>query len=274
MVLLNGEKVTDGVFAQPVRKDGILSYFPDHTMHIKCRNVDSSIDHIIRWHYQCDAEMAVVYFLVNHLKHHGCQVVLEMPYIPNARLDRVPDAKEVFTLKYFAKFINDLGFTRVVVLDPHSSVADALFDRLIHISPAEFIGRTIQTINDENLTLFYPDEGSMKRYSGMIVYPFAFGIKKRDWQTGQITSYELAGTADLKGKTVLIVDDICSGGGTFYHAAQALKNAGASRVFLHVTHCESLACKPKLIDSGLIEHIFTTNSIFSDTDPSFSVWEV
>ena len=274
MILLNGEKITDGSFAQPPHKGGVLSYFPDHTSHIRIANCDPSCVHIIRWHYQCDAEMAVVYFITQHLHSYGCTVTLELPYIPNARMDRSPDQHEVFTLKHFAKFINDLHFQQVVVLDPHSSVSDALFERLVHISPVEFIEKTVRDLNLNNLIAFYPDEGSMKRYSGMIKMPYAFGIKKRDWQTGEIKSYDIVQESVVHGSHVLIIDDICSAGGTFYHAANALRTAGAKSIFLHVTHCESLACKHKLLDSGLIQHIYTTNSIFSDADPAFTVWEV
>lgn len=274
MILLNGEKIIDGSFAQPPHKGGVLSYFPDHTSHIRIANCDPSCVHIIRWHYQCDAEMAIVYFITQHLHSYGCTVTLELPYIPNARMDRSPDQHEVFTLKHFAKFINDLHFQQVVVLDPHSSVSDALFDRLVRISPVEFIEKTVRDLNLNNLIAFYPDEGSMKRYSGMIKMPYAFGIKKRDWQTGEIKSYDIVQESVVHGSHVLIIDDICSAGGTFYHAANALRAAGAKSIFLHVTHCESLACKHKLMDSGLIQHIYTTNSIFSDADPAFTVWEV
>lgn len=67
----------------------------------------------------------------------------------------------------------------------------------------------------------------------------------------------------IKGKNVLIVDDICSKGGTFYHSAKALKAAGANDVYLYVTHCENTIFKGELINSDLIKHIYTTRSVFT-----------
>ena len=85
----------------------------------------------------------------------------------------------------------------------------------------------ISDITDNQFMLFYPDEGAMKRYSGMINKPYAFGIKDRDWYTGAIKGLEVSGSTDLiKNNNVLIVDDICSRGGTFYHSAKKLKELG------------------------------------------------
>ena len=51
--------------------------------------------------------------------------------------------------------------------------------------------------------LFFPDEGAMKRYSDAAKLPFAFGMKKRDWETGKILGLDLMGTENIVGKKVL-----------------------------------------------------------------------
>lgn len=68
----------------------------------------------------------------------------------------------------------------------------------------------------------------------------------------------------VKDKNILIVDDICSKGGTFYHSAQALKDAGAADIYLFITHCEDSIFKGSLLESGLIKHIYTTDSLGHD----------
>lgn len=74
--------------------------------------------YFIRWMYDNDAECMQLWYLVKHLKSAGNPLLyLEMPYIPNARMDRVKNRDEVFTLKWFAEFINSLGFESVKVLD-------------------------------------------------------------------------------------------------------------------------------------------------------------
>lgn len=111
--------------------------------------------------------------------------------------------------------------------------------------------------------LFFPDEGAMKRYSvPPINLPYAFGIKKRDWSTGKILGLQLMNSEVVKDNNVLIVDDICSRGGTFYHAANALKEAGAKNIYLYVTHAEHTMIEGDMYNQDIVKKIFTSDSIF------------
>lgn len=244
-----------------------IGNFPDGTMLIK-QNIPDADKLTVSWLYEDDKEMIALIYLVNHLKAHGKENVhLYMPYIPNARQDRVKTDEDVFTLKYFAGVINSLGFKTVTVLDPHSSVSEALINNIIIQKPQKLIEDTIAKITEiegEAPSMFYPDEGAGKRYSGMIPLPYAFGIKKRDWATGQIKGLDVAGDVDnIEGKNILIVDDICSKGGTFYFSAKKLKELGAKNIYLHITHCENTIFEGDILTSGLIAKIYTTNSILT-----------
>lgn len=106
----------------------------------------------------------------------------------------------------------------------------------------------------------------------MIDKKYAFGIKKRDWETGQINGLDVSGRAELiKDSNVLIVDDICSRGGTFYHSAKKLKELGAAKIYLYVTHCEPTVFEGEVLTSGLIERVFTTDSIFKSDHKNITV---
>lgn len=250
MLKLNGSKVEIG-------------NFPDETLLLK-QNVPVSEDGamMIDWRYESDSELFALYSLTRHLQKFGYRVNLFMPYIPNARMDRVKNAEDVFTLKYFAEIINSLSFESVTVLDPHSSVSEALIEYIRIVHPDKYIHDTMARIGNENLLMFYPDEGAMKRYSGTSNAPYAFGIKNRDWKTGKILGLEIMGEKSLiDGSDVLIVDDICSRGGTFFHAAKALKACGAKNIYLFITHCENTILKGGVLTSGLIERVYTTDSI-------------
>ncbi|MBQ8687007.1 MAG: ribose-phosphate pyrophosphokinase [Ruminococcus sp.] len=254
MLKLNGKMVS-------------LGHFPDGTLLIK-QEPRSTAAHVqqILWKFENNEELAALMFLVRHLREHGAErIALEMPYIPNARQDRVKTNADVFTLKYFAEFINSLGFYTVTVLDPHSYVSCALIDRLDVRSPKPYIQKVLNRIGTENLLLFFPDEGAMKRYAGECAFlPYAFGIKNRDWTTGKIKSLKAEGeTERIPGSRVLIVDDICSRGGTFYHSAKQLKTLGAAEIYLYVTHCENTILEGELLTCGLIERVYTTNSLFT-----------
>lgn len=226
---------------------------------------------VIKWNYENNEELLAVYFLTRHLQAAGCRdLVLDMPYIPNARQDRVKNPEDVFTLKYFAELINSLGFAEVRVLDAHSHVSLALIDRVRQYTPQRYIESVIEEIGQRSgrkPLMFYPDEGAGKRYNGMIALPYCFGIKNRDWSTGEIKSLSVAGETELiAGSDVLIVDDICSYGGTFIRAAEALAAHGAADIYLFVSHCEESVFKGKLCECGLIRQIYTTDSIFKDRE--------
>lgn len=218
----------------------------------------------IVWKYDGDHECILMWHLVHHVRSVVGQdafVQLVMPYIPNARMDRVKKSDEVFTLKWFAEFINALMFDRVTVFDPHSNVAPALINNVHIAQPDKHIWKVITAIGD-NLLLCYPDEGAAKRYSELLDAEYIFCIKHRDWRTGKIERLELTTPEKVSGRNVLIVDDICSRGGTFTHTARALKNAGAEDIYLYVSHCENTISDGLVLTDGLIRHVFTTDSIY------------
>ena len=78
----------------------------------------------------------------------------------------------------------------------------------------------------------------------------------------------------VKDKNILIIDDICSKGGTFYYAAKALKELGARNIYLYVTHCEKTITSGNIYYGNEIAQIFTTNSIWRDgNDPRVKILE-
>ena len=233
----------------------------------------------IEWYYEKDAELFTLICIKRYIdeKYPGCFCELRMPYLAHARMDRVKGDEDVFTLKYFCEIINSLNFTTVWVRDAHSNVSLALLNNVKEEPISGYITKAI--IESGADALFFPDEGAMKRYSGGFQVPYAFGMKARDWETGKIVGYDIVHSNNIDGKNVLIVDDICSRGGTFYHAAKALKAAGAKSVSLYVTHCEhSIILGDLAASDGLVDHVYTTKSILPESlfwdsaDPYWKEW--
>lgn len=265
-----------------------IGSFPDGTVLMK-QGDDGVLSANIEWYYENDRELVALIYLTKHLRRLGYEFIdLYMPYIPNARQDRVKTPEDIFTLKYFAEILNDLKFRTVTVLDPHSSVSEALIDNISVVSPEPYIVEVIDKLDVKtydslnpltfdntpiySLTMFYPDEGACKRYSGMVILPYAFGIKKRNWETGQIEGLEVAGAVDqIRGRDILIVDDICSKGGTFYHSAKKLKELGANNIYLYVSHCENTILEGELLKGDLIKKVYTTDSIFTKNHEKIEV---
>lgn len=258
MIKLNGEKVEYG-------------HFPDGTLLIKkdvsgCKESNTAR---ITWLFENNEELVTLIFLTKHLRSYGIEdIYLYMPYIPNARQDRVKTSEDVFTLKYFTETINWLNFKSVTVLDPHSNVSEALIDRINVILPEDNVKAVIREIekNDTELILFFPDAGACKRYADMFpTYKYIYGNKKREWGTGKILGTEIVNpfNIDLTGKRILIIDDICSKGTTFVKSAEALEVYSVKEIFLYITHCENTILEGEVLTSGLINRVFTTNSIFT-----------
>ena len=216
----------------------------------------------ILWNYESDEEIFTLACIRCHYANSRC--ILTVPYLPHARMDRVKNPEDVFTLKTFASFINGLRFDEVRVLDAHSNVGVALIDRCINESPKDHIQRAIDKLgySKEHLCLFFPDEGAQKRYGTMFPdYLQAFGIKKRNWETMRIEGYDIIGEENIKDKYILIIDDICSYGNTFVKAAEAIQAAGAVDISLYITHCEDAISKGDIFKKDIFENVFTTNSL-------------
>jgi len=257
MISVNGQKIT-------------AEHFPDGTLRLNIAPAVGKAD--ISWQFENNEEMITLYFIVKHLREHGTTALtLNMPYIPNARMDRVKNEDEVFTLKYFAEFINSLNFESVTVRDPHSAVSLQFIERI----KCEDIRPSVIKLCDKLLTdkdvVFFPDAGSCKRYQGHINKPFIYGVKQRDWKTGKIMGLNVEGNIPQTPFNVLIIDDISSYGGTFYHSAKKLKEIGANKIWLYITHCENSILQGELIKSGLVEKIYTTRSVFTQEHPLIEI---
>lgn len=224
--------------------------------------------------YQGDEELVRLAFITRHLQDvFNAEVDLLMPYVPNARMDRVKSQSEVFTLKHFADFINSLNFRHITIFDPHSNVTPALFKHVSVWTPENDIRRAIELTNAKYL--YFPDEGAYKRYGDYFEgAQKLIGHKVRDWRTGEIKGLEISGTegqtfeeGHFAGCSVLMIDDIISYGGTLAYSADELFRLGFKHINAYASHTEKSVLnedKGTLIwrlKHGVVENIYTTNSL-------------
>lgn len=239
--------------------------FPDGTFCLlDCTFINNkSSSFVISWFFDNNEDQVLLYNIVKHLKENvkSPEIVLNIPYVPNARMDRVKDPKECFTLKYFCEFINSLEVDRVNVTDVHSDVTLNLINNCYNISTDRIVKNLVKTLKVDYL--FFPDAGAVKKYTQYYELPYLYGEKNRKWGTGEITSLTIKGDIPQEPFDIMIVDDICSYGTTFLRSAEKLKEVGAGEIYLWVTHCENSILKGELINSDLISGIYTTDSIFT-----------
>lgn len=248
-----------------IRVNGEGNYFPDGTPAfntIRGGKVTPERDSCrdIYWKFDNMSELFEVVAINDWLKSFNCTATLYMPYIPNARMDRVKDRNDVFTLKTFCNIINSCNFEKVVVQSAHSYVSLALLNSVINEEPVE---RFIECGFEDFDVIFFPDEGALKRFSELEIiknYPIVFANKKRDWKTGKITGLDIVGE-DVKGKKVLFIDDLISRGGSLLYSTKELLNRGATKVIAFITHTENVIDTESLKEAG-VSKIYTTDSIY------------
>jgi len=260
--------------------------FPDGTSSSKFNVLDYAITYYaspnrynIRWTYESEEECMTLYYLVSHIRANYMEatISLSLPYIPNARMDRVKNKDEVFTLKYFANFINSMNFNKVYVWDPHSNVAVSLLNNMSieNVIPG-FIKKVNESIRENGITeeiiYCYPDENAARRYTDILKKDYVYCVNHRNWMTDEIINLTLTEPEKVKDKDVLIIDDICSNDNKFINIAKTLKEAGAKNIYLYITHCENdVINNDDLLNSNLINQVFTTDSIFKSKHDKITI---
>lgn len=191
------------------------------------------------------------------------QVELHVSYLLAARMDRVMLDGEPFSLKVIAAMINQGRFRKVLIFDPHSEVSTALIDRSYAVTNHLFVSDALSdyacTHSGEAPCLVSPDAGALKKIHKLAQFLGIENVvecmKERDVRTGALTNFK-AMTDGLHGQTCFIVDDICDGGGTFAGTARMLKEKGAAKVILLVSH--GIFSRGPVIEH--VDDIYTTDS--------------
>lgn len=191
-------------------------------------------------------------------------VNLIVPYFGYSTMERAVLSGEVVKAKTRARIFSSIPravkINTIYLFDLHVSGLVHYFENEIH--PIHMYGKNlvkeaINTIGKKNLVLGSPDEGRVKWVSSLAKdndLPFAIVLKNR---VGEEIEH-LAINADVKGKNVLIYDDMIRSGNTIISAANAYKKSGASKIYVFSSH--AVFTNDNLIKSELIDGIFITDS--------------
>lgn len=185
---------------------------------------------------------------------------LILPYLPYGRADRAFIDGDCVGLAAFMKAIEALDYHEVRSVDTHNAaVTKSILSTFSNIPPDIEILQAVWDIGWNDLTILLPDKGA-RRYEEFFLsvsIPVVEGSKKRDPVTGKLSGFE---APHIPTSKVLIVDDICDGGGTFNGLADALGTGMVPHtLYLYVTH--------GIFSKGLEElskrfaKVYTTDSI-------------
>jgi ribose-phosphate pyrophosphokinase len=186
-----------------------------------------------------------------------------MPYFGWARQDRKDQPRVAIGAKLVANLLQTAGATRIMTMDLHADQIQGFFEKPVdHLYASTIFMPYVKSLNLENLTIASPDMGGSKRayaYSKHLHCDVVICYKQRK-KANEIGHMELIG--EVKGKNVILVDDMIDTGGTLAHAANLMMERGALSVRAICTHpILSGGAYEKIENSGL------TELIVSDTIP-------
>jgi len=251
MIQVNGKQVKVG-------------NFPNKESFVDVNYIVGKMNYMM-FKFEGNEEFIYLKFIVDDIKIKGGKIELTIPYLPYSRMDR-QEEKRIFSLRSISDFINSLNVDKVIVWEPHSEVTSKLIKRLeIRNTTAELAKKFMKENKLDGLFLVYPDDGAVKRYKGQIDYEDVIEMKKkRDFNTGKIIDMEISNAKNInKCNTAIIIDDLCSRGGTFMMTAKLLKEHGVNDIYLVVTHCEDTIFDGDILKTDYIKKVITTNSILS-----------
>ncbi|MHA4809205.1 phosphoribosyltransferase family protein [Flavitalea flava] len=246
-----------------------IMLFPDGQPHIKMdgvsmNNLDKKQPLRIFTRIAGSNDLLQALFIKNVLDYQEFDhVELHISYLLTARMDRVMVEGEPFSLKVVANMLNQADFKKIKIFDPHSEVSTALIDRSYAVPNHSFVKQSLAKYFNAHPAKAYclvsPDAGALKKIHKLAQYLEVENIvecmKERDVKTGKLTKFSTA-TENFNGLTCFIVDDICDGGGTFVGTASMLKEKGAGKVVLIVSH--GIFSKGTQLEN--IDEIYTTDS--------------
>ncbi len=197
------------------------------------------------------------------------KVIAVMPYFGWARQDRKDKPRVSIGAKLVANILHAAGCDRVMTCDLHADQIQGFFDFPVdHIYASSIFLPYLRDLNIENLAIAAPDMGGAKRanaYARYLECPVIICHKSRERANvvGSITAI-----GDVKGKNVIIVDDMIDTAGTLTKAANVLMEMGALSVRACATHAVfSGAAYEKIADSALQE-VIVSDTIPLDPDPA------
>ncbi|OGW81790.1 MAG: phosphoribosylpyrophosphate synthetase, partial [Omnitrophica bacterium RIFCSPHIGHO2_02_FULL_51_18] len=165
------------------------------------------------------------------------RITAVMPYFGYARQDRKDQPRVPISAKLVANLLTVAGADRVLTMDLHAGQIQGFFDiPLDHLFAVNVIVEHLKKKKMKNLVIASPDVGGIKMaraYAKRLGAHLAIVDKRRiDDKHAEVMNI----LGDVKGKNIVIVDDLVATAGSICEASAALKSAGALRIFAAVSH--------------------------------------
>lgn len=230
--------------------------FPDGEKHLKLEHIDRKEPVVISCRITSSDDLFILMQLSDILNRQEVHVqTLNINYLMSMRCDRLFSLDESFTLKIVANVINLFNAEEVHIVEPHSSCTGRLINECYEYYP--MYNMVDQMLED--YVICYPDKGAQQRYN----YNCSRYIcceKQRDVETGKLLKFSISESkVDPYPDKIVVVDDLCDGGGTFLGIAELLKSSfNPESLVLVITHAVQLEGLKRVAE--VYDQVYVTNS--------------
>ncbi|MFO7978288.1 MAG: ribose-phosphate pyrophosphokinase [Bacteroidales bacterium] len=231
------EKIADA-FGQPLGK-GVVARFSDGEFQPSFEETLRGNDvFIIQSTFAPADNMMELLLMIDAARRASAnQVVAVIPYFGFARQDRKDKPRVSIGAKLMANLLMAAGVNRVMTMDLHADQIQGFFDVPVdHLYASAIFVPYIQKLGLENMVMASPDTGGTRRaaaYAKFLNSELVICYKQRE-RPNEVGKMTLIG--DVKGKNVILVDDIIDTAGTITKAAEMMKDKGATSVRAVCTH--------------------------------------
>ena len=214
-----------------------------------------------------DTNLLQALSIISQARKVSSKIYAIIPYMGYARQDRQFLSGEVVTMSIVARMLRSAGAKKIVVVDIHSKIALNHFKiPKENISVIPELAKYFKRMKLIDALVVSPDMGGAlraKRFASLINTDFIALKKSRNRKTGKVVIQ--SSKVDVRGKDLILVDDIISTGGSIVKAAQFLKKQKCKRVFVACTHGLFVEDAEKKIKNAGVSRIISTNTIPRNT---------
>lgn len=190
------------------------------------------------------------------------KIAAVIPYFGFARQDRKDKPRVAIGAKLIANLLTKAGVDRIITMDLHADQIQGFFDVPVdHLYSSTIFVPFINSLKLENLVIASPDIGGSKRantYSKFLQVPMVICHKYRE-KANEVSEMTVIG--DVKGKNVIIIDDIIDTAGTLSKAADLMMGQGALSVRAFITHPVLSGPAYDRISESKLTELYVTDTI-------------
>jgi ribose-phosphate pyrophosphokinase len=192
----------------------------------------------------------------------AARITVVLPFYGYARQDRKDQPRVPITAKLVANLLVAAGANRILTVDLHAQQIQGFFDIPVdHLYAAPVMYEYLKKKKLPDLVVVSPDIGGLKMahaYSQTLEAGLAIVAKRRTSAT-EVESMAVIG--DIKGKNVLLVDDLTETAGTLTSAATLLKKKGANKILACVSHAILNEVGIQRLRKSVIDELITTDTV-------------